>query len=171
MKYYLVSLKDNQQVIASDEEIDSNKMDDLVFADNKILTVAKYFYGLQEKVYTKPLKIIAGLEGLPSISFSELNQIPEVDFDAIRFVDVEKLADDIADKKYGGGQSPSYFAGFEDGYREAIEQFIGKATTKPKIFEIEVEMEDYREAGHNLEQRVKIEINNEISILKILQEL
>ena len=34
MKYYLVSLKDNQQVIASDEEIDSNKMDDLVFADN-----------------------------------------------------------------------------------------------------------------------------------------
>ena len=35
--------------------------------------------------------------------------------------DVEKLAEEYAEKKYGGGQSPSYFAGFTDGYNKAKE--------------------------------------------------
>ena len=35
--------------------------------------------------------------------------------------DVEKLAEEYAKKKYGGGQSPSYFLGFTDGYNKAKE--------------------------------------------------
>ena len=120
MKHYLITLKNNQQFIATDEEI-SNNMDDFVFADNKVETIGQYFFGLQEKVYTKPLPIIAGLKGLPEISYSELTQVPEIDFDDIRVVDTEKLANDIADKKYGGGQSPSYYAGFQDGFEAAQE--------------------------------------------------
>ncbi len=40
--------------------------------------------------------------------------------------DVEKLAEEYAEKKYGGGQSPSYFAGFTDGYNKAKETLYTK---------------------------------------------
>jgi hypothetical protein len=45
-------------------------------------------------------------------------------------VDVEKLAEEHSDKEYGGGQSPSYFSGFEDGFNKAME------LNKDKVFTI-----------------------------------
>jgi hypothetical protein len=46
-------------------------------------------------------------------------------------VNIEKLAEEYSDKEYGGGQSPSYFSGFSDGFNKAME------LNKDKVFTLE----------------------------------
>ncbi len=55
--------------------------------------------------------------------------------------DVEKLADNIANNNYGGGQSPSYYVGFQDGYKAATkvysEEDLREAFEYGKQFSVE----------------------------------
>jgi hypothetical protein len=46
-------------------------------------------------------------------------------------VNIEKLAEEYSDKEYGGGQSPSYFSGFSDGFNKAME------LNEDKVFNLE----------------------------------
>jgi len=52
-------------------------------------------------------------------------------------VNIEKLAEEYSDKEYGGGQSPSYFSGFSDGFNKAMELY------QPTEIEVEIEMEEH----------------------------
>jgi len=60
-------------------------------------------------------------------------------------VDVEELADEYSDKKYGGGQSPSYFSGFSDGFNKALE------LQKDKLFTIEDMRQAYDDGMNNID--------------------
>lgn len=201
MKYYLITLKDNQQFIVADNEMPK--------VDLFPLDEGGGTYSIDLK------KVIAGLEGLPSISFSKLNQIP--DTGAIRaVVDVDKLANDAypADAKYKKRYNWIWKEGFyasqelkDELTEKEVEQtaidfamhFISSSDNiqlympkefdylqgllleqgakifkefqdRPKIFEIEVEMEEYDEGGFSPEREPKIE-NNQIEITKILKRL
>ena len=50
-------------------------------------------------------------------------------------VNIEKLAEEYSDKEYGGGQSPSYFSGFSDGFNKAMELY------QPTEIEVEIDMQ------------------------------
>jgi len=220
MKYYLITLKDNQQVIASDDDVCA---EDYFFTGTEIeqcLTSSE----ADDLSIGKPFKkVIAGLEGLPEIDFSKLNQIPEVDFNAIRVVvDVDKLANDVypADAKYKKRYNWIWKEGFyasqelkDELTEKTIQQTaidfamylvnypmtVARSTTntapymfegqkflqglllaqgakifkefqdRPKIFEIEVEMECVGfETSTDAVPEIK---NNQIKITKILKKL
>ncbi len=199
MKYYLITLKDNQQVIASDEDI---CVEDYFFTGTEVeqcLTSSE----ADDLSIGKPFKkVIAGFENLPEINFSEVESIPDY---------VEVMPKRIAEKIYFTNPSQDYFEGYEDGFtvaglsnqQTAIDfamylvsnpPLASSTTTadqtqyfqrllleygskifkqfkdRPKIFEIEVEMEEYDEGGFSPEREPSIE-NNQIKILKILKRL
>ena len=207
MKYYLITLKDNQQFIVADNEMPK--------VDLFPLDEGGGTYSIDLK------KVIAGLEGLPSISFSKLNQIP--DTGAIRaVVDVDKLANDAypADAKYKKrynwiwkegfyasqelkdeltekeveqtaiefamylvsnpmvvAQSPATFSSYiPEGFRFLQGLLLAQGAKifkefqdRPKIFEIEVEMECVGfETSTDAVPSIE---NNQIKITKILKRL
>lgn len=152
---------------------DKHKLNDFVYNNGKI--EQRTIGGItSDQFYWNAEKIIAGIEGLPSIDWNGLEE-------KFGWVDVEKLTDIYVTEQYKKSDNPKYFdahrcrKSFFDGFKKAqslnkkklssleetvdiidkwvqykkdtkckglsLESFI-KSLQQPKVFDIEVEMEN-----------------------------
>jgi hypothetical protein len=80
-------------------------------------------------------------------------------------VNIEKLAEEYSDKEYGGGQSPSYFSGFSDGFNKAME------LNKDKVFTLEDIKKAYIQGKHGGKTQAYVEFDDYIQSLQQPNEI